>query len=613
MKPLYFYTAIVFIIVILFVFIPLTVYSLRALMSIKNNIVFKKRHAEISQMFVIVSIVNFILMSHNMMARDMSVGGCDYVLNVALHLCILNLGVGGTLVWLFLLKIWMNYYDINYSQIIIDNEWKSLIDPNITNRDQHNWFIKHRATYGSVRYLTKYIILFCVTSLIAQYVLFIMNYSSIVPLCDIFSEADPTVERLRDFGRIAGIVYAPSRIYQLIAYPLIIIVRAKTAKFEDNFFIRQEINNMVVLALIFTVIEVLGSATQAMWPQDRSWVVFMRSFSNFQEFLVAIFLFSAVWIQTLWFIKKNQQWLIYFEKVGNTLKVASAREAVQLLPLSLFHRQSNKNNTALSTFNVTKIQDDKAPKETVTEYTAKLSEILNVEKGFSSFMYHLSYEFSVEILISLLEFYHYKKYIFEHPLFVLEERDAEEIKTETYFEIFSNEYVPRSQIVYGNKDNSFKEHQSIFTECIGKLQINENIKEKEKFKLLCECMISSHQLFIKYIQSGACAEINVSSTMRGILNDTFCSKKHNETHGYVSGIMTGFEFELCGNEYSETDSLEAFIYKRTDIASESGILSEINALYHVFDDCCEDMLKLTDYSFGRFRESTLYQKIQNDL
>ena len=44
----------------------------------------------------------------------------------------------------------------------------------------------------------------------------------------------------------------------------------------------------------------------------------------------------------------------------------------------------------------------------------KVADLLGMETGFTSFMFHLSREFSIEILLSLIELYQYKQYICDY-------------------------------------------------------------------------------------------------------------------------------------------------------------------------------------------------------
>eukprot|EP01084_Bolivina_argentea_P245643 411203_1 len=51
-----------------------------------------------------------------------------------------------------LLRLWLMFYDINYSNAIKNHQWKSKIDSNITN--SNNWYLNNKNKYGNIKWVT---------------------------------------------------------------------------------------------------------------------------------------------------------------------------------------------------------------------------------------------------------------------------------------------------------------------------------------------------------------------------------------------------------------------------------------------------------------------------
>ena len=207
----------------------------------------------------------------------------------------------------------------------------------------------------------------------------------------------------------------------------------------------------------------------------------------------------------------------------------------------------------ISTFWV--MQQIKIHENVVFEYTIKhknsgleLMQILGSEKLFELYMQHLIKEFSMECLLSLIEFTQFKKHAIEALMVDPKEFEHDEI-------IVFPESVPLSDIVYGKVNELDSCHIRVETnsnetseETSQGTDVRELIKEK------------AHELYCKYVEMASEFEINISYKIRAGMMKTFsdCDKWMN-------------------NEMKDIE------------------------LIRVFDTCIEEMIKLLNSSMHRFK------------
>ena len=589
-------------------------YSLKSFNKVREHFIFKKRHSAITMVLVIVMILNtinatLIIIFDHILLKWMRFS----IVSIILYQQYMSIFI--LILFTVSLKVYLSFYDINYSQTIINNEWKSLIDPTIADGDI-NWYIKHKNTIGNSKYWIKYLVLIYALSLISTYSLEAWlcwspnNYSKCYFYLDSF-------EYFQYRQIVANYENSVAVIFALIAWLITIIIRFRTNSFEDNFHIRMEIQLLLIssLAILFNIPhayvcyaiehkkykQLLGTTNHE--NIENIWCISaILTITQYQAWSV-----YGTYILTIWTIKKNKHWLKLFEnEIGNTSinTTISARTSFHLDPL---HRKVS--DVALSTFNLSTINDEHTiPEKSISSLSHKsatnndknnkieLDKILKTEEGFTSFMYHLSTEFSIEVLISLIEFYQYKYYIQS----VLSQNE------DTYFgennnnndkiqDILkkSNKMIPQSHIIkinnFENEEFAIK-YKLEYANYIGMVyKKNTQLKEYDdptKYKLLFECMIMSYEIFNKYINIGCLAEININYFVRQELIDIY-------------------------DDMEIGDFIEYHINEKL-INGNSNIDEEIEFYYHIFDDCCEEMIKLMGYSFSRFCQTSLFQKVIDD-
>ena len=233
-----------------------------------------------------------------------------------------------------------------------------------------------------------------------------------------------------------------------------------------------------------------------------------------------------------------------------------------------------------------------------TKQQIELETILKNEDGFNSYIFHLGTEFAIEVLISLIEFYQFKYYIQKgltscgDDVYFCSDDDKDKIQ---YMNILKkmNKMIPMSYIVSSNnfeKEGFAIKYESEYAKYIGMVyKKNTELKEYDdakKYKLLFECMIMSYELFHKYIDIGSVAEININYYTRQDLIDIY--QNFNVEQFVVSVVNDRF------------------------INREQNIDEQIDFYYHIFDDCCEEMVKLMGYSYLRFSQTSLFRKLMED-
>ena len=187
----------------------------------------------------------------------------------------------------------------------------------------------------------------------------------------------------------------------------------------------------------------------------------------------------------------------------------------------------------------------------------KLDMIFKNEDAFYFFMTHLSKEYSMEVLLSTIEFMQYQNYL--KPLV----QDKEVLDSIKNIEFYDN--VPESMIVSSVEDDgvNMSKHESldIDIEVDGK-------EESDLVMMLHRGKIKANQLYQKYIKWGSEFEINIGSVPRLQLK----------------------------NQLENLDSL-----MKTDMC--------INELILLFEEAKSDQLRLLRHSLNRYRYLDEFDKV----
>ena len=351
-------------------------YALKQFNIVKDDFIFKKRHSAITMVLVIMVIINtlnsilLIISDHILYERIKFSIGQIFLYQQYISIFIL-------IIFTLCLRIWINFYDINYSQTIINNEWKSLIDPTVGDNgngtSKINWFIKHKNTFGNSRYWIKYLILLYTLCLIAMYSLEgICCWSSLTKYTKCYYYRQ-SFERFEYRQVVSNYENYLAVVLAIICWSITGFIRYKTNSFEDNFMVRREIQLLLIcsIAIIFNlphayvcyVIE-KKQYHKLLGTDDPDTIMLIWCITSiFTITQYNAFALYGVYITTIWTIKKNKHWLKLFAEHGlngnkgkngeMSLTTVSARVSFHLDPL---HRKVS--DVALSTFNLSHITDE---------------------------------------------------------------------------------------------------------------------------------------------------------------------------------------------------------------------------------------------------------------
>ena len=263
-------------------------------------------------------------------------------------------------------------------------------------------------------------------------------------------------------------------------------------------------------------------------------------------------------------------------------------------------------NAAITPRN-TDLGDGKEDDEDCVGSLITLNQILSHPKAFDLFVHHVAKEFSIECLLSYVEFVQFKKFMYNHMKVLESENDIRQRSIELHNAIEERKgSLCKSEIeidinyggTHNNNDNSNNNnnnngngrrithshdlhHQERsmgfqdveFPSTVPKSAIvykdnidfeSNNFKDKAKYKI--------YKLYCKYIRTGCDLEINISHRSRQVL---------------VS-MMDDYESWMTGNKYKNLNTI---------------------FLMHIFDKCIAQMRNLLTSSYMRFKHSNQFVKL----
>eukprot|EP01084_Bolivina_argentea_P317313 550146_1 len=71
-------------------------------------------------------------------------------------------------IWCILVRFWLIYYELNYSNSLMNKQWLAHLDPSLISKD---FWLKYKTTFGSQKYVTRISILICLIWLLPTMIL----------------------------------------------------------------------------------------------------------------------------------------------------------------------------------------------------------------------------------------------------------------------------------------------------------------------------------------------------------------------------------------------------------------------------------------------------------
>ena len=598
-------------VVFLLMIIPYPILHTYRLWSYRHHTVFSKRYVSISLqqcclIFCLIAICVTIIINDTLVL-------CANDEHFAVYTFIQQLELFGMLLfqlmilWTGLLRFYLLYFDMSWLSTSLTHKWHQIIRPTnslfnynhrhkwssstpTTTATQHRvfqhfeWLIHHKSTYGSYKFMIKF-----------PYIISL--------LCLLFI----IIARISDVSFSLVIFF--TTVFELIPALFIVyfFVQIKfKLQFKDNFFVGTELSyyvsllslNMVLFCFTNVLLVYYCAFDDNTSIKDVKLHLHHGTHLLFMiEVLVVMISMYLTWLLlTKWLFIKIEH-LLQDPKLcinntpsnQSTNKSSRTRFSIKLksphglesamMPLIELHDQINSDHDHVHDLDNTNIYendiDDALPLSDVT-----LSEVLSDENGIDLLMQHLSREFSMECLLSLIEFIQFQIMIYNYISNQALKPKLFCVKTEIDLPLS----IPISGIVldidfgHEKKDSHFDDDK------------NENIDETNNDQIqqqaslststtedglslskiwILDAKMKSIELYRKYVAVGSEYQINLSTRTRERLTDRM-------------------------------DNSNQWIQNQTVSKME---------LFYLFDKCCQEMFYLLQGSFARFKEDPQFKKL----
>eukprot|EP01083_Nonionella_stella_P091298 255242_1 len=555
------------------IFTPILTYHSYKYYLFREHIAMQKRYCHINMFEIAATISKLLLAVTTTLLLIFNIGFESVIFNTFELLQQLSVFCTGYVqIWRF----WMLRYDIIFTNIAINDEWKSIINPFYTNsksgteHQKLSWYFQHRTNFGDAKWFGTRIILplIILSAAIHTYIL----------LTDTLHHE--TYGRIQTDQLIASIV----NVTPLIAF---IILYAKTPYIDDNFFIRSEMKLLFIYKALdfiaYFVFLVYHYIYEHVMGYDPSLLPF-RILEMVQFDFIVSCQFAIGIVSTYWVNKKLQPIIVnhqYTESSKTSISrcVSFPGSDVEMHEMGGSNLRKSSLFSASSEHNIYPLFRIKAPKTppqngltpfmsstktdsgTSSPTDIGLMHILQHPKGFELFIHHLLFEFSSECALSLIEMVQFQQYIYQwletHDALKNEDEKVKKMHDESlYRKVNLPSNIPLSFWIYGQTTSGMDEMKF----------------EEIEYKQMCgDTKIIAYHLAQRYVFEGAEYEINIPYTLRSHI------VKQMET------------YEVW-------------------IGNEQITLHHLIALY---EECVNSMYSLMRGSYERFKRTKQYWKLQS--
>ena len=434
-------------------------------------------------------------------------------------------------------KMWVHYFDIKFNSKELAKQWKAVINPESVDTFDNNWFFRNRQTYGNPKYLIKRLVIIAIVMLI------------FIIIAEIIIGYNP--EKQSHINIITTINTLVLMIVSGTPIIMTIYIGCKIPSFHDNFHIKKEAKYLMILVVTTNIVVILHVGGLYVYPKGARQAAILIFW-----LFVSIIAFCISILVTLWAVRKN--WLSLTNITRESIAQSSYKLKIVL--------ENVESNSPSYKPNIAK----KLPSESVPPLhgvTMRLEDLIKCKYGFQLLNTHLSHEFSMELILSLIEMIQYKQaiydYIFSEECSVNVEENEEQ-NWDISNSIDFGEMVPRSKIVYGQLSEEY-------SQVLKRFGNDDQCQEK-----IADFKLRGYQLFKKYVIIGSKYEINIAYLVR---------KRFSELMGNVDSWM---ENDL--NENSGDD--------------KQGLLF----LFKLFDQAMDETRGLLQFSFSRLKTSAAYRQ-----
>ena len=312
---------------------------------------------------------------------------------------------GYTFMLLTITRLWLMFYEIQFSNSVSNFKWKQMITSNMKKLRSEQWFIARRHDLGNKRYLMKWAF---IISAVAATITIMFSYFSLFDVIE-----------FRAYRVVSGVIFISATV-------LIVIMYWKIPHFYDHFFIHRELQLMsyvscsaVIAYILNHIVPIVIGADEPNLVHDVIW------------FLVWIYSsFTVSFICSFWVLRQ-----LRISGISTiTIDIAVPLQMQKLQKISELY----DNDLANTSFSIIKSRDSFRVPDTIEE-------MLKDDSFLNQFARHLTDELSIECLLSVIEMQQFK----EHLIDSMKLEDAS-VK-QTWFRFAPT--VPKSDIVHRNEKN----------------------------------------------------------------------------------------------------------------------------------------------------------------
>eukprot|EP01083_Nonionella_stella_P313080 1122157_1 len=469
----------------------------------RNNQMIKKRHSIMTKNILICQMMigTIFLPSYLLLYSDVII---DFESNrryvfYPIYVCL------AVSLWMFVWKQWLYYFDTHLAKMSLNNEWKQFLNPSAI---ANNWFIinknrfKERSTLHW-RFFISILTLFLATTL-PEFVM----------------DADVYVKEF--------VFLLFGSFWTLLAMIALAVIRYNTPELEDLFLIRRELLYIVLVLCTYSAVPIMHAINTFVFPGHRLQVVIFV----LQQWYLSTVLLLCFYILSVWPILKNKHWI-------NQPLLKHQPDHVMLANTSNIDSVHSSNSKQCAS----RLAD------------MTLRQVLKNEAMFDSFMQHLIKEFSMEIMLALIELSQFQESMHAFALTIDENIMISNQEWKFACDLLTDlSYIPQSSIVF---------------DALNEEEVNtyKHVEDVTKQKQM-EFLIRSHKIYDKYFDSGSDFEINISFGQRNLVTE-------------------------------QLFLLDA--WKVHDDADNEDALTQLNQLFQLFNPAIGSMFTLLQYSFSRFK------------
>ena len=439
------------------------------------------------------------------------------------------------ILYLFLFKVYILWYEIGFQKACINIEWKGHIDPEYKNKNNKfdQLFIKYHHQNKYKKYVISFVILPMIIASISLIIITML-------VC-----TDNNYSKVLLYIVIVIILYCIPIIFSIVFW-------VYTPKFDDIFCIRKEVKRLIIIISLF----IFGLLI----------LIAVHEYTNIPVGIInviySIIMTSiAIYSSTIKVLKENN--------ILNKSKEKRKDYKFELQPINI---------------NMHDLMDT----------------VLSHNIGFNLFMHHLSKEFAMENLLCIIECTQYKQYIRQKILTAYLRHSKPDL---------NEQFTPHSGIISIDTEHdsmttktdtsisSINRAAKILVADISNVSASTNDTNERDTLKQSDSLGNIHDKWneiknIEFIQFPDCIPKSYI-----VHSNTNIYKKMKKLRDKYIAINSPFEVNISG-------------YLRKKILKKMNKkISKIDLLY-LFDDIVKSLKKLLIDSFGRFRLTKDYIKLQ---